>query len=53
MRCTLLTRQGMGLAVNIMHGHGLTNKIFPGYNQGKVVLVVNIAAKDVIHPVHY
>ena len=53
MRCTLLTRWNIVLAVDIMHGYGPNNKIRPRLQPKKVVLVVSIAAKDVICALHY
>ena len=43
----------MALAVDIMHGYGTSNEIRIQLQPGKVVLAVNMAAKGVIHTVHY
>ena len=58
MRCTLLTRWSMALAVGIIHWHDPSNKIHPQLKLKKTkvrlyVLVVSIAAKGDISVVHY
>ena len=54
MHCTLLTRQNMVLAVNIMHGHDPSNKMCLLLQpKNTKITVVNITAKGIIRAVHY
>ena len=53
MHRTLLTKESMVLAIDLIHRCGPSNKIFPQLQSKKTILAVNIAANGVIHAVHY
>ena len=54
MHHLLLASRSMALAVDVMHGRGQSNKCAPSYSpQCKIVLAVSMAAKGIMHTVHY
>ena len=60
MHCTLLAKRSMAVAIGIIHGHGSSNKMHPQLQPKKTIvlhykllIVVSITAKGIIHVVHY
>ena len=54
MCCILLTRWRMVIAINVMHGVVRVAKCIPSYSRKRLggVLVINIAAKGIIHALY-
>ena len=54
MHGTLLVRWSMVLTINIMHEHGLINKLQPQLQPKKsTIRLYHTAAKGVMHAIHY